>query len=243
MEVVLRYQPNAMVFNMGSPSIRWVGNKNGVASDPCWYVVDATAKSLYASGTDSFETAAYLPPKCDVPIRDGWFWSTGSENTLKSAQHLEAIWYRSIGLGANLLLNISPSPHGLIDDIERDRVVTFGQSIRDRFAYPFPTSIERVPSGFRPTFAQAVTIDHLWLEESLDLGQHIRQHTIRDGDSGDVIVDGVQTVGSQRVHAFPAQTVSSILVEVDSPVAGLDCVHGYPTGVEQIPMVPVPKSQ
>ncbi len=33
MGVVDRYQPDAMIFNMGRPTIRWVGNEDGLAAE------------------------------------------------------------------------------------------------------------------------------------------------------------------------------------------------------------------
>jgi alpha-L-fucosidase len=88
--VIDEHPPGAMVFNMGRPTIRWVGNEDGLAADPCWYEVDGE----------------YLPPECDVPIRRHWFWQPDDEQTLKSLEHLLAIHYRSVGLGAGLLLNV-----------------------------------------------------------------------------------------------------------------------------------------
>lgn len=92
MTVVETLQPTALVFNMGRPTIRWVGNEDGLASDPCWYVVDATHKSMFDTGSDKLENARYLPPECDVAIRRHWFWHADDRQTLKSLQHLVAIW-------------------------------------------------------------------------------------------------------------------------------------------------------
>ncbi len=47
METVHRNQPQAMVFNMGAPTIRWVGNEDGLTADPCQYVVGTTARPIY----------------------------------------------------------------------------------------------------------------------------------------------------------------------------------------------------
>ncbi len=77
---------------LGTPTIRWVGNEDGLASDPCWYTVDSTERSIYDGGRDSLPTGArYLPPECDVAIRHHWSWLDDDLATLKSRQLLDAI--------------------------------------------------------------------------------------------------------------------------------------------------------
>ena len=39
MGVVDRYQPDAVIFNMGRPTIRWVGNEDGLAAESTYYAV------------------------------------------------------------------------------------------------------------------------------------------------------------------------------------------------------------
>ena len=70
MDVIDRNQPGAMVFNMGRPTVRWVGNEDGLASDPCWYTVSETEKSMYTDAREGLPGGGwYLPPECDVSIR------------------------------------------------------------------------------------------------------------------------------------------------------------------------------
>lgn len=66
--VLERHQPQAMVFNLGRPTIRWVGNEDGLAADPCWYTAERTEVSLYDSGEAALPRPMYLPPECDVSI-------------------------------------------------------------------------------------------------------------------------------------------------------------------------------
>jgi alpha-L-fucosidase len=220
---------------MGRPTVRWVGNEDGLASDPVWYTVDDTATSIYTDAKTGLAGGGwYLPPECDVSIRRGWFWHPGEEGTLKSVTHLEAIWYRSIGLGANLLLNVPPDRHGLIDAADRDRLLAFTGAIRDRFAAPAPASVSRGAQGWSATWADPVTIDHLVLEEDVREGQRIGQHRVVDAASGQVLAEG-GTVGVQRIHPFPTVTTSGIIVETDAVDATLARVEGHRTGVETIP--------
>ena len=236
MHVAAEHQPQAMIFNMGRPTVRWVGNEDGLADDPCWYTVNAVGKSIY---DDSHEPLPggdrYLPPECDVAIRRHWFWQPDDLGTLKSVNHLLAIWYRSVGLGANLLLNVPPDRRGLIDDHDAARLREWAAALRERFASPMPARVSQEGTRIVADFGGERTFDHLVLREHLDEGQRIWRHRVLDGRTGDVIVDGVRTVGSQRVHAFPAVTTDRVVIEIDVPAGALDGVEAYATGVEAPP--------
>ncbi len=195
------------------------------------------ARSIDEGEDDLASGAAWLPPECDVAIRRHWFWHADDLDTLKSLQHLEAIWYRSIGLGANLLLNVPPDTRGLIDEHDRKRLVEFGTTMRNRFAGPLPGRIGHDGSRFTVHFGGEVSFDHLWLEEAIEDGQRIGSHRITIRDTGQVIVDGVHTIGSQRVHAFPRITTDTIVIDTDDPDARLSLVHAFETGVEAIPLL------
>ncbi|HEU0164230.1 MAG TPA: alpha-L-fucosidase [Thermomicrobiales bacterium] len=234
--VVDRHQPDALVFNMGRPAIRWVGNEDGLAADPCWYTVDETAKSAYTDDREGLPGGGwYLPPECDVAIRRHWFWQDDDLQTLKSINHLEAIWYRSVGLGANLLLNVPPDRRGLIDDRDAERLLEFAGTIRDRFANPVPAMLVQDGRSIVAIFPEATTFDHLILREAIEDGQRIGSHRIVGTATGAGIVTGVFTVGSQRVHAFPAVTTASVTIEIDDPLGQLVSVDAFHTGVEALP--------
>ncbi|MGC4108513.1 MAG: alpha-L-fucosidase [Thermomicrobiales bacterium] len=240
MTVVETHQPEAMVFNMGRPTIRWVGNEDGLASDPCWYTVDSTAKSIYTDDKEGLAGGGwYLPPECDVAIRRHWFWQPDDLHTLKSVNHLEAIWYRSVGLGANLLLNVPPDRRGLIDDRDRERLLAFATSIRERFAQPISGTLTQDGTRIAVAFPEGTTCDHLVLREAIEHGQRIGSHTITDIRNGGTIVDGVCTVGSQRIHAFPAVSTDAVVIEIDDPHGRLVSVDAYHTGVEVAPTLDV----
>ncbi|MGW9414942.1 alpha-L-fucosidase [Arthrobacter cupressi] len=235
-------QPGAMVFNMGQPTIRWVGNEDGLAADPVEYVVEQTDFSNYTVVTTKLEEALYLPPECDVSIRRGWFWHEDQEP--KTLEHLLAIYYRSVGLGANLLLNLPPDTRGLIPEEDVARVREFGAEINRRFETPLPASVRDLGEGrWELDFGQPVTIDHLLLAEDLSGGQLVRSHRISNTDDGGLLASGGTvlasggTVGSQRIHAFPAVTVRRLTVEVEGDGARLAAVDGFRTGAESVPEI------
>lgn len=237
MDIVDRHQPGAMVFNMGRPTIRWVGNEDGLATDPVEYVVSSTQRSIYATDGDGLAQRLYLPPECDVPIRANWFWQPDDLHTLKSVDHLLAIWYRSVGLGAGLLLNVAPDRRGLIDDADRTRLLELSHELDRRFGSPLAGEIVEDGAGrVRVRWPEAVTIDHLEICEDVTEGQRVLRHEVVA--EGQVVSEGL-SVGVRRMHAFDTTTTDEIVIRM-TPGARLEAVLGHRTGFES---VPVPEHQ
>lgn len=232
--LIAELQPHAMVFNMGAPTIRWVGNEDGLAADPVRYVVAETEFSNYTVHSAALSEALYLPPECDVSIRRGWFWHP--DDAPKELDHLLAIYYRSIGLGANLLLNLPPDTRGLIPAEDVARVAEFSAEVRRRFAAPLPASLYAVGEGkWVVDFGAPVTFDHLRLEEVLEAGQRIAGHHIF-AENGDLLVDA-GTVGSQRIHVFKAVTCRELVIHLEGEDPQLASVAAYLAGVETVPEI------
>lgn len=231
-DLITELQPHAMVFNMGAPTIRWVGNEDGLAADPVRYVVTETEFSNYTVHSAALTEALYLPPECDVSIRRGWFWHP--DDAPKDLDHLLAIYYRSIGLGANLLLNLPPDTRGLIPEEDGARLEEFSTEVRRRFATPHAASLTAVgEKTWVADFGAPVTFDHLRLEEVLTDGQRIAGHRIAT-ESGDVVVDA-GTVGSQRLQVFEAVTTEKLYIHLDGEDPVLAAVTAFSAGVESIP--------
>ncbi|TDD71646.1 alpha-L-fucosidase [Jiangella aurantiaca] len=232
-DVIHRHQPGAMVFNMGAPTIRWVGNENGLAADPVEYVVDHTQMSNYTIVSSTFAEALYLPPECDVSIRRGWFWQ--QDDSPKDLEHLLGIYYRSVGMGANLLLNLPPNRLGLLDEADVKRVQEWARELDARFAEPIHGEIGRRDDEWLVRFPDEVTLDHLRLSEHLDDGQRVTGHRIWHSDD---LICSAGTIGVNRLHVFPRRTVRELRVELTGPGAGLDAVTAYRTGHESPPRIP-----
>ncbi|WP_043433384.1 alpha-L-fucosidase [Paenarthrobacter nicotinovorans] len=221
--VVKEHQPDAMIFNMGQPTIRWVGNENGLASDPVNYVVDRTSDTQYTDSTSGLRTEHYLPPECDVSLRRGWFWHPDDEP--KSTEHLLAIYYQSVGMGANLLLNLTPDTRGLIPEQDVARLREWKVELDRRLSGAVEATVEHHDGGATLTFPAAVTFNHLELVEDLGSGQRITQHEVFAGGVGDggvlagdvgdggVLSEG-KTVGNRRIHQLPVVTANRLHVKL-----------------------------
>jgi alpha-L-fucosidase len=66
------------------------------------------------SPTGTRHGAHWLPAECDVSIRPGWFWHQNENARVKTPAQLIDLFYKSVGRGANLLLNVPPNREGLL---------------------------------------------------------------------------------------------------------------------------------
>lgn len=219
MEVVDRHQPQAVVFNMGRPTIRWVGNEDGLAADPCHYI----------------QKGSYRPPECDVPIRRHWFWQPDDLRTLKSREHLLGIYYRSVGLGANLLLNVPPDREGLIAAEDRARLLEMSAELGRRFAQPIPARKRHQGQTVTLTFGREIELDHLVLQERLLDGQKVDGWSLYADESDVPIAEG-RTIGQKRILVFPALRARRLRLALNSE-ARLHSAIAFRTGCEQLPAV------
>ncbi|MFC4138042.1 MULTISPECIES: alpha-L-fucosidase [unclassified Microbacterium] len=238
MEIVAEHQPEAMIFNMGSPTIRWVGNEDGLAADPVDYVVSESDFSNYTVESVAYEEALYLPPECDVSIRRGWFWA--EDDGPKSLDHLLAIYYRSVGMGANLLLNLPPDTRGLIPDEDAERLRELRAELDRRFGAPHRAVVSLVSrsdeaSEWTLDLGEEREIDHLWLEEDLVDGQRIRGFELR-ADDGTVLVSGAR-IGAQRILTFPSRRARILALRLQGDQAQLSNATAFQAGTSHVPEV------
>ncbi|WP_422115432.1 alpha-L-fucosidase [Brachybacterium sp. UNK5269] len=223
-ELIAELQPTAMVFNMGPATIRWVGNEDGLAADPCHYVTDSTDLNNYDADVIDIGDQRYLPPECDVSLRRGWFWQPGDEP--KSLEHLLAIHDRSIGLGANLLLNIPPDRRGRIDPADLARVHELRDALHARFGNGQPATLTAAAAGIEAELSEALRFDHVEIREDVSAGQRVRAHRVVLAD-GTVLAAG-GTIGVRRLHRLAEPvTADRLRIEIDGedPVIEAVIVH------------------
>lgn len=120
--IVRELMPMAVMFSDAGPDFRWVGNERGIAGDPCWATLDMSKPGRHPGGTSEGLNSgerpgtAWLPAECDVSIRPGWFYHASEDNRVKTPEQLLEIYYKSVGRGACLNLNLPPDRRGLIHE-------------------------------------------------------------------------------------------------------------------------------
>jgi len=213
--LVNQYQPDAMVFNMGQPTIRWVGNEDGVAPYPCWNTAESARESMFTSDMLTWMegTTSWVPAECDVPIRKRhWFWHPDDESSLHSLEHLMDLYYRSVGHGATLLLNVAPDDRGLLPEVDVQRVIELGDEIRHRFDSPLGVT---TGGGMEVTLhlVGEQSVDHVILMEDIAHGERVREYVLEAQRNGEWVelVKG-SAIGHKKIDKFTAVKTSELRV-------------------------------
>jgi alpha-L-fucosidase len=254
---IRKIAPQAIVFSDIGPDCRWVGNENGIAGKTNWNYLDTAGfkrgadgppQSVLNSGNENGKN--WIPAECDVSIRPGWFYHTEEDNKVKTGGQLFDLYLKSVGRGANLLLNVPPDRRGLIHekdsaalmDFKRLRDESFKNNLAKNAKAFWQFSIDDLPgkelvirafgknekagytiniSQFTVEFPQPTKINCIGLYEYLHNGQTIRNFRIE-------LFNGMKstglvtgtTVGRKRLLTFPALEVTSFRVYLDDKNGG-----------------------
>lgn len=215
-DLLEKHAPDAVVFQGPQASIRWVGNEEGYAPDPCWNGAKFDPKTwgtLTAADGDP-DGDRWLPNEVDCRMRNTWFWNTRNASTLKSVDKLMDMYEHSVGHGAVLLLNATPDTSGLIPEADARRAAEFGAEIQRRYGTAIAdvsgSGNELVVSPSAPTVVDAVVT----MEEIAE-GERVRAYVIEGR------VDGVwrelargSAIGHKKIDKFEPARVSSVRLRV-----------------------------
>ncbi len=184
-DLVQKYAAHAAIFQGPDATIRWVGTEMGFAPYPLW---NAESKADATSGTSTSllgdpDGDAWVGVECDVSIRrPNWFWSTKNGKNLMTLDQLIEVYYRSVGRGAQLLLNIPPNRTGHMADADFARAKKFGDEIRKRFGRSVAETQGR-GERVELRLGAGQRVDHVVLQEDLRFGQRVRGFRL-EGQSG-----------------------------------------------------------
>jgi alpha-L-fucosidase len=214
-DLLMRFQPHAMIFQGQSATIRWVGNEDGFAPYPCWNGIDrAEARTGTSTSLNRDPDGdVWMPNEVDVSIRrPDWFWSTRNANKVLTLDQLLSIYYCSVGRGAQLLLNIPANREGLLSDSDCAAARALGLELQNRFAKPLA---ETAGHGLRITLrlGAPMRIDTIILQEDTSQGERVRKFRIegRSGGEWRVIGEGI-SVGQKRIQPIDPMIVDQVRI-------------------------------
>ena len=220
-DILHQLSPHAMVFQGPSATIRWVGNEQGFAPYPAWNAVSKSdaetgvATALHGDPGGS----VWLPLETDVSIRrPNWFWSTHNQRNLVTLDQLLEIYYRSVGHGAQLLINIPPDRRGLLPDADVARAREVGDEIRRRFGRSVG---ETHGSGdsLRVDLAAPTRIDHVILQEDCRGGQRVRGYRLEARAEGNWrTLGGGTAIGHKRIQPVTPTVADAVRLTVTQSV-------------------------
>jgi len=212
---------HAMIFQGPFATIRWVGNEDGFAPYPAWNAVsksDAESGVSTAMHSDPNESV-WLPIEADVSIRrPDWFWNTHNERNVLSLDELLDIYYRSVGHGTQLLMNIPADRRGLLPDADRRRAREFGDEIRRRFGQSIA---ETHGSGESLTLSlpSPTRLDHVILQEDCAAGERVRAYRLEARAQGNWQTLGVGTaIGHKRIQPVTPAVVDAVRLNFSESV-------------------------
>ncbi|MEW6358174.1 MAG: alpha-L-fucosidase [Planctomycetota bacterium] len=226
---IRRMQPNILIFNMGDPDFRWVGNEAGLAPVPIWNTVDRVQVAIDTARDEKVADDAplWLPAECDCRMRlRNWFYSDQDEHTVKSVEELMGLYYYSVGRGCNLLLNIGPDRRGLLPDKDAARLIEFGEEIRRRFGSPFARLNDfkqPEPNTWDYSAEEHFLVDHVVIQEDLAEGERARRFKIEVFPGRDPVTlwEG-RNIGHKAICPFPLTAARKLRVQItecDGPVS------------------------
>ena len=127
------------IFSAQPTSIRWIGNERGTAGDPVWQkvkkanITDNVTNDYLNHGDPDGDM--YSVGEADVSIRSGWFYHDNQQP--KSLKELMEIYFKSVGRGTPLLLNIPPNKEGKFAEADVARLKEFRATLDQMYATDF----------------------------------------------------------------------------------------------------------
>lgn len=216
--MVHHLQPQAVVMGGTRPDVRWSGSEQGWAPYPLWNTV---AGNAWAENWVGPHNSGWIPAEANIHTRDTWFWTPGSDRTLRSVEVLTKVYLESVGRGANLLVNITPDTAGRIPVAEVSRLAEFGKEISARFGSPLATVRKANAEGhYLISLPQQENVGYIEIEEDISKGQHIQSYQVEAWINGQwkTIATG-SSVGRRRLQQVDAVRTDKLRLSCSS-VAG-----------------------
>lgn len=221
-DILREHAPHAIVFQGPEATIRWVGNENGFAPYPAWTAVSATdaASGVATALNGDPDGSVWLPIESDVSIlRPNWFWSPTSQRNLLSLDALLEIYYRSVGRGVQLLLNLPPDRTGLLPAADVARAREFGDEIKHRFGRSLAATSGH-GSMIDLSLPSGASIDTVILQEDSSLGQRVRSYRLEAHTANGWRTVGTGTaIGHKRIQPIGLVKADKIRLVVTESAA------------------------
>lgn len=246
-KTVRQLSPNTVIFSDVGPDIRWCGNENGIAGTTNWNTlnIDGFEPGLHAPTTDTLNAGNvngkyWIPAECDVSIRPGWFYHKAEEDKVKTPEQLFQLYLKSVGRGANLLLNVPPDGNGLITKFDsaalvgfkklRDEsfknnlalkakvLITSGDSIKfrglvnDKNVSTFAEITDCKNEIIQLHFKKSTKINCVILKEKIKDGQAVQKFYVQVRNNKQLENYMNSTIGNKRIVTFPALEVDDLMI-------------------------------
>ena len=250
--VVRVIAPKTVIFSDIGPDIRWCGNEDGIAGKTNWNTLDTVGftRGAGAPPQDTLNSGNmygvnWIPAECDVSIRPGWFYHKAEDGKVKTPEQLFNLYIKSVGRGANLLLNVPPDGRGLITPFDSAALVGFKQllvkNLLNNLSKHAATyhlfhgilkkatavcdgnyaTVEPITESVQESVGVEVKtskkINCIVLNEDLTKGQHCIKYKLLLFDNKDKLLKEIYgtTIGKKRIISFSAMLVKTIELTIE----------------------------
>ena len=147
-----------------------------------------------------------------------------------------ALWYRSVGHGANLLLNVPPDRRGLVAESDVTRLREWAEHREQLFGRPAEATVVPGADGvLRLEVPAGTRLDHVELREDLTSGQRVTGWSVVA--DGRVVAQG-PTIGAQRLVVLDPVAPHRLEVALTGEGAALAGATTWDTGGARVPDLP-----
>lgn len=224
--VVRELQPDACVSVCG-PDVRWCGNEAGHTRKSEWSVVPRRARDTekireksqtedgaefrrrtISAGDEDLGSRdivrdepdlVWYPAEVNTSIRPGWFYHPEEDGQVKSLEELVRIYESSVGGNAAFLLNIPPTPEGLIHENDAARLRELGAYLRETYRRDLAEEarIVRRPDTVQLLWPEPVTVSRIVLMEDITQSQRVEAFAVYD--SGGTEIYSGTVIGYKKI--------------------------------------------
>ena len=239
-DLVRELQPEAVMFSDAGPDVRWVGNESGNAGETCWSTLNTEGMAPGKADEKYLNTGdpkgkLWVPAETDVSIRPGWFYHEKENDKVKSPKELVNLYYKSVGRNSLLLLNIPPTPQGLLHENDVANILEFraildktfdknlakGKVVKNLADNKINTA-ELIIKPLEINFNKEMTLDRALFQENIAEGQRIEKARLEywTGKKWQLVQE-FTTVGYKRLLRFDPIKTSKMrfsIVQSKAPV-------------------------
>jgi hypothetical protein len=223
-------QRHASVFNgcgLSPNAVAWIGTESGHAPYPLW-----NTQTGCPSGAGTVDGSAFVPKEVDLTLQhsDTWFYREGTG--YRSLAEMVDIYHDSVGVGANMLLNVAPPMNASLPQTAMDTYAQLGAFTRSCYGeggMASATALASTPAGqgcrgcssvvldVRGKAGRPVAMDRFLIKEEMSGGQLVTAF--------EVLVDGKavftgSSIGRSLVVLLGKTKASGASVVATGPVRG-----------------------
>lgn len=227
LSLVEKLQPQAIAFQgpMGHPNlVRWVGNEEGTAPDPCWATANATTQ---ADGTQKVSgmhgdphAEFWCPGEADFTLRKngsfqgGWFWHEGQDNEIFPLNQLMQKYETSVGRNTNMLLGLVVDNQGLVPQADVERLEAYGREIDRQYGHP-DKQVQGESNELALELDTPTVVDRIILQEDISQGERVLEYQVKGFGNGQwhTLTQGTN-IGHKRIARFAPLRLEKLKLEV-----------------------------